>query len=278
MKNYSIRFAVLVISAFSALQIQAQYTSPTGRQDNRGADMNTDTRMREMRGLTKTRESEATPNKTKTTDAKLKIDKAELAKHESFLKTPQTGIFNLLPAVPDCPETAAKSERKLCEEEKRSVEYFANSYSFREKKNSPLLRADLSLAGSLFETGKSSVQSIIVQLGDVPLESLTLESEGVSYLAQYKPEQEIAKVNAQFEQMKNGVKVDGKYTYSKSSPVKENTTYALRSIAYYGDGIAQTGKNADVTIVFRVVKRNDDGTLTVLWKELDRKEATKLKM
>jgi hypothetical protein len=258
------------------LQIQAQ-TAPPGRQVSRDADMDVDTRMREMRGLSKPSDREGTPSKTKNTEAKLKIDKAELAKHALFLKTPQTGIFNLMPLVADCPQTV-KSERESCENEKKSVEYFANSFSFREKKNSPLLRSDLSLAGNTFETGKSSVQSIIVELGDVPLEDLLLESDGVAYLAKYKPEQEAAKVNAQFEQIKNGIQ-DGKYSYAKSAPVKENTTYALRSIAYYGEGIAQIGKNADVLIVFRVVRRNgDDGTLTVLWKELDRKEAVKLKM
>ncbi len=36
-------------------------------------------------------------------------------------------------------------------------------------------------------------------------------------------------------------------------------------------------KRADVIIVFRIVRKAEDGTLTIVWKELDRKEAPKIK-
>jgi hypothetical protein len=70
-------------------------------------------------------------------------------------------------------------------------------------------------------------------------------------------------------------------------PVADNTTYALRSIAYQGTIMRSiqtltyneldVDKRRDVIVVFRVVKRDADGSVTILWKELSNKNAPKLK-
>jgi hypothetical protein len=36
-------------------------------------------------------------------------------------------------------------------------------------------------------------------------------------------------------------------------------------------------KRVDVTLAFRVIRIGEDGSVTILWKELQRKEAPKLK-
>lgn len=78
----------------------------------------------------------------------------------------------------------------------------------------------------------------------------------------------------------------GKYFYVKSVPIKSDQTYVLRSIAYKAKVWQQRGafkvdildgdKRDDVLTAFRVVGVNEDGSVNLLWREIERKPAPKL--
>ena len=54
---------------------------------------------------------------------------------------------------------------------------------------------------------------------------------------------------------------EGERTYTDRLAAVAGNTYALRSVNY---------DNSDVLVVFRVVRRDDDGSVVLLWKMLKR--------
>ncbi len=100
----------------------------------------------------------------------------------------------------------------------------------------------------------------------------------------YSAQTDGAEAQKQFIQMSRGIK-SGKFFYRKTFPVAENTAYALRVVAFRGSiyrtfrgyryNLLQGDKRIDMTVVFRVVGRHEDGSVTLLWKELDRRDAPK---
>ena len=275
MKIKLVRLTAFIFCVFAVSQANAQSGIPGLRDSRQPSDTDLNTRMRNTRRMTEPKGGEKyTPSKTKGIKIKLDVDKEDLSKYESFLKKPQTGIFKLLPLI-SCPEADKKALEK-CDKERVSIKFFANAYSFRETNHSSMPESDLSLGKASLDVGRTAVQSLFGELGDVPLENLTLESDGVSFLANMKPEQTMDKVTEQFLEIEQGIAV-GKYSFAKSLPVKENTTFALRSISYQGANLVSEGKHADVIVAFRVVRRDADGAITILWKELSRKSGAKLK-
>nr|MBA3334881.1 hypothetical protein [Acidobacteriota bacterium] len=87
-------------------------------------------------------------------------------------------------------------------------------------------------------------------------------------------------------QLSEGVFSDG-FQYRRGFYAVENTTYVLRSIAYDGkyfravEGVAYNefafDKRRDVTVAFRIVRKDSDGSVTILWKEILRKNSPKIK-
>ena len=123
-------------------------------------------------------------------------------------------------------------------------------------------------------------------LGDLPLESVSLSNDGMKFLLNYRPAVNNDEVLSKTEELAKGLRADN-YTYAKTAPVLENMTYAIRVIAYRGKIMHPLGKNyfynelegdkrVDLIGVFRITRR-EDGNLTLLWKELQRKGAPKIK-
>jgi hypothetical protein len=94
--------------------------------------------------------------------------------------------------------------------------------------------------------------------------------------------------------MAKGV-AEGGYRYATSAPAEENMTYALRVVAYRTKGISLAGftdtltaddikfgglnrfdTRIDLTVAFRIVRRDENSSVTILWKQLNRQDAPKL--
>jgi hypothetical protein len=103
-----------------------------------------------------------------------------------------------------------------------------------------------------------SQYGFIVTLGKVPLEKVTLEHKGVKFLAAFDPPSTKADAREVFERNYNGVSKN-RYLYKREARVIVNQTYALRSIYY---------DRSDVLAAFRVVRKEKDGSLVILWKRL----------
>ena len=204
--------------------------------------------------------------------SRLEIGEDEIANHKTFLSASRTGIFKLLPLI-DCSNLDKKEN---CHERNVQIRLFANAFSFRGKRNTMPLTADLIKTDDVFNTSQNANQSIFVNLGDVKLEDLSVNSAGMDFLVNFKPEKKAKKINEQYEQIAKGIKI-GNYEYLKSLPISENATYALRSIAYQGSLDFPPGEIADVIVAFRVAGIDDDGTVTIIWKELSRKNGLRVR-
>jgi hypothetical protein len=130
-------------------------------------------------------------------------------------------------------------------------------------------------------------QGILVELGNIPLEDVTLQTRGLKYLIDFEAltEPEIL-VNFN-RQLLEGVSADG-FIYGLNSYASNQTTYALRSIAYKGkapraaNGIAYNeldfDKRRDILVAFRIIEQEANGNITLVWKMLSNKDAPTLKI
>lgn len=219
--------------------------------------------------------------RTKDQEKRLKPNAEDVAKYADFLKQPKTGIFRLVNDL-DCESNVYVIRAdEACSNTIPGGSY----YSFREKGYTTAYLADIRFKQGLLISDGILSQNILVRLGDIPLDNLSLESEGVKYLAEFVPEKINTTATKQFMEIVRGVRV-GKHEYRKVIPAFENTTYAMRAIAYRGSvyrsfrgwfyNLLDGDKRADLIVVFRVIRKDTDGSVTLLWKELDRKKAPKI--
>ena len=212
----------------------------------------------------------------------------DLVKYKNFLSQPKTGLFRLFPDL-GC---ESNSQVRIDGDCVNAIAY-SWSYSFRQNDYSNDLLFDIRLKdGSLISDG-FHLQGILVDLGDIPLGSISAADEGIKFLIEFKPETRFEDIRKQFIQIEKGI-VSNNYFYAKNVKVRENTTYAARFIAYkrqndlrslFRNGeshIENTyfslniDKRTDLTMTFRVVRKDVDGNITILWKELNHQSSPKL--
>jgi hypothetical protein len=158
-------------------------------------------------------------------------------------------------------------------------------YSFRKKKYQPRFFADVKFYKNSLQATGLNVLGFLVNLGDAPLEGLSLESGGVREMNAFAPPEEFENIKAQFHAVQRGFKI-GDFLYKSALPLRENNTYALRAVAYQGKVTGRFGrfkfnvlsddKRQDVIIAFRVIRKHSNGSISLLWRELQRKPAPKL--
>lgn len=207
-----------------------------------------------------------------------------LQKFNEFLRADNTGLFKLLVDIGCADNTNIVVAKEKCL--KFSMPGAGNSYSFRTNNYRIRHLADLTFSGKNFYVSGVLMHGIMVNIGDVPLESVTLQTSGLKFINEFQPTDDFEKAKLLDRQFVNGVTKDG-FFYSRGLASVENTTYILRSIAYDGKimrsvrGIPYNeldfDKRKDVTVAFRIVSLDADGSLTILWKELSRKDAPKFK-
>lgn len=144
-------------------------------------------------------------------------------------------------------------------------------YSFRYGMNSLDIRDwwDIHFVNDVFAVGNGTVQSIIVELGDIDLRDAA-KSKALKYLRKYDMKDRLAEIKEQNTALKKGINQNG-FIYSNIAPVKLDQTYAVRSVAYLYKERPLSVYNytgVDITVVFKVVGQEKDGSLILLWKEL----------
>lgn len=160
-----------------------------------------------------------------------------------------------------------------------------SSYSFRQKDYQRRRFADLSFSNNRFHALGLLTQGIFVDVGEIPIEDITMKSPALEFLKELEPEDEIDKVFEFNKKLEKGIEKNN-FTYKLSAPLYENTTYILRSIAYRGEyyrtveGITYNeldyDRRRDVTVAFRVVRYHPNEGITILWKILDDQKSPKL--
>lgn len=220
------------------------------------------------------------PNKEQKKQLQPKAE--DLAKYSNFLLQPKTGMFRLLPDLGCQDNSLVLKADETC----LSAIPESSFYSFREEEHTSEMLADLRIKSNHFVTDGILTQGILVNLGDVELEKTNINSKGFQFLNAYKPPELSPDATKQANEILRGITFDG-YTYRKILPAVENNTYALRVVAYRGSIVRSYrgfrfdllggDKRIDITVAFRVIRKETDGSLTLLWRELERKESPKLK-
>lgn len=169
----------------------------------------------------------------------------DLDAHADFLAQPRTGIVRLLPRE--------RWDGKL------SMRGGGAYYSFTRLVHEYGFGSDISLEQNRLGVGFAGANfGFLVNLGNVPLEEVTTTTDGVRYLAAFKTPS--AEPDARVEQRRSsaGFEVED-WTYKSWLPVFTKQTYAVRSVDYH---------NSDVLVAFRVLRKDADGSVVLLWKML----------
>lgn len=204
-------------------------------------------------------------------------------KYANFLKMGNTGLTTLIDdyGCSDNFVVVVASEECL----KYTMPGGGASFSFRIDNYRIWRLADLTYSGGKFHSLGVFSQGMIVDLGDIPLEKVSIETAGMGFLSSFRPVTEFDDAKKLDLMFVEGFDSGG-FFYSRSVNAVENRTFGIRSIAYRGTvkrsyhGITYDeldfDKRKDIIVVFRIV-RIEAGSVTILWKELDRKDAPKIK-
>ena len=233
-----------------------------------------------------------TPKERKKIEALRAPDPADLATYKDFLAQPDTGIVRLLPGY-NCESKYIVRVDGNC----------ANSLpgaSFHRFRQDSISGDMVFLDGDLIAEGFFS-NSIMTGLGNIPLDQVTIETRGMKFLTDFKPDTDLGIVKTQYLQILKGLQID-EFIYANRLLAIPDMTYALRIIAYRNgnnvtkrlnrylllgvtpppesqDMMFMALKNdtrIDLTVGFRVIRRDSDGSITLIWKELGRKEAPEI--
>lgn len=281
--------------AFACLTISARGQmgdTPAGQQQQRPIretqsifDPNRPEPEKAMSGMSAPRASgpgvfRTPPRRTLTGEHKRRLSPTaeERDKFATFLAQPHTGLVRLLPQS-DCrndPRVLDVSDK--CLEAVPPVPGGGSFYSFGSGAHQSARLADMWLKDGTFRAGVAGdALGMLTALGDVPLESVTLQTAEAAYLAQFPTPSTLADAQRQHAQSNAGFRAQGR-AYGMAAQVRPDTTYVLRSIMY-GSHATSDGrrKPTDMLVSFRVVSKAEDGSVTLLWRELMRRKPPKLK-
>jgi len=175
----------------------------------------------------------------------LHVTAEDKATYAEFLQQPNTGLIRLLPRE--------KYDGKL------SIRGGGAYYSFVRLTHEYGHGSDIELQQGKLGVGFAGMDfGFFGLLGDVLLEKVTLESPAVRQMAAYQSPPTEPEARAQHRQAYYGIKM-GEFSYTSSIAATVGMTYALRSLSY---------SDSDLLVAFRVVRRDQDGSLILLWKML----------
>jgi hypothetical protein len=204
----------------------------------------------------------------------LAAERDDLKKYAPFLRAPDTGLTKLLMDKGCAEYTGVLNASEECR--KYSMPGAGSSFSFRTENYRIRRLADLNYREDGFYSPGILSHSILVNIGDFPLEQITMQTNGLKFLTDFETVTEFEKAKEIDKQINDGVE-NGGFFYSRKAEAAENTTYILRVIAYRGSYYRAVqgfvydeldyDERRDVTVAFRIVRR-DAESVTILWKKL----------
>ena len=165
----------------------------------------------------------------------------------TFLAAPDTGLIRLMPRL------GGEHQSKL------SVRGGGAYYSFSRLTHEYGYGSDIQLENGSFSVGFAGADhGWLAIVGNVPLESVNLETPEVAFLSSMVTPSRMPQAREQQQRSSYGVEQEG-IIYKRTVGATVGFTYLLRSINY---------DTSDVLVAFRVVRRDNDGSLILLWKML----------
>lgn len=210
----------------------------------------------------------APPARKMTAEHKQRLypSEAERASFAALLREDGTGLARLLPYTGCIADPRIINVSGSCLDQVPPVWGGGSFYSFRAKKHHLAFYSDIALRDDLFNAGfMKHTLGLLTMLGDVPLDTVTLQSDAVRPFLKLVPAGTLAETEQEFMRSRAWLEVRGR-TYGSTAPVRDNTTYVLRSIAFEPD----RSKPSDVLVAFRVTRKDADGAVTVVWKQLQK--------
>ena len=208
----------------------------------------------------------------------------DVAANKKLLDQDRTGIFRLFP------NSNCETRRQIrVDGDCANHVPGGSSYSFRAGGVTPDIHFN---NGVLVGEGFFSY-SILTEIGDKSLLELDDSAPELRFLKNYAPAETFAGARTQYEEIHKGVR-SGEKVYSNTATPKLDTTYAIRIVAYRnGNNLAkrmateavtvdspvtsfatvQADNRFDLLVAFRIIRRESDGNLTILWKELARQKS-----
>jgi hypothetical protein len=217
-----------------------------------------------------------------------KIDPEAVKEYSAFLKTHGTGVTKF------SPDNGCRNDHVLSADDKcGSFVPQTYAFSFRGKTYTDDVYSDIAFKGNGMVAGSFFAQGAIIALGDKPIAGIDLENPAVKLLAEIPQDKDFDAARETAKRLKAGYSSDG---LTVSTVVKRtvNTTYIARVIAYkMGTSVPAFSASStpiekrfltldldsrgDIFFVFRIVDVKADGSVTVVWKVLDRKDVPKLR-
>jgi hypothetical protein len=204
--------------------------------------------------------------------------------YAGFLRQPDTGLTKLIDDKGCAENTKIVVATDACLQ--YTMPGAGSSFSFRAETYRIPRLADLTFTDKSFQASGVLLHGIFVNIGNVPLEEVSLQTRGLQYLVDFQPEPDYEKGKEIDLQLMQGIRNDG-FLYRRGLFSVENTTFALRSIAYDGKYLRAVknltydefnfDKRKDVIVVFRIVEKDESGNVTILWKVLQEKDSPKVK-
>jgi hypothetical protein len=181
-----------------------------------------------------------------------------------FLRLPDTGLIKMFPPG----RRRVVSVADLASGRRPGFGIYASMYSFSKEKHGNGLHgfvdprlgwAELRLLNGRFVTGFTGESlGVLVALGDVPLETVTPETYGVTGLTNIIPPADYFEAASLSRRNRAGFALE-RFRYGSSLPASQNMTYVLRTTS---------NKRADLLVGFRVVRLDENGSITLVWRKL----------
>lgn len=213
---------------------------------------------------------------------RLAPDREDSDNYRSFLSFPSTGIFRIRPDI-----GCFRNPSVLRADEKCATAIPGSShYSFRKRRYMPEALSDIRLQNGFLVSDGALAQSMMVRLGEIPIGDVGFQTPGLGFLRAYEPIDRLEELQKDFVRFFNGLR-DGDFEYRVAHRAEVGVTYALRVIALRGSIYRQVrgmrydvladDNRVDVLVIFQVVRRDDDGTLTIVFRELERKRSPRIR-
>jgi hypothetical protein len=205
-------------------------------------------------------------------------------KYAEFLRQPDTGLTKLINDKGCAENTKVVVATDDCL--KYTMPGAGSSYSFRTETYRIPRLSDITFTDNSFQATGILLHGIFVNIGDIPLEKVSLQTAGMKFLTDFQPEPDFDKAKNVDAQLSVGIKKDN-FIYRRALYAVENSTFALRSIAYGGKSFRAVrgvtydefdfDKRRDAIVIFRIVQKDKEGNITILWKLIQQKDSPTIK-
>jgi hypothetical protein len=173
------------------------------------------------------------------------VSSEDKERHAEFLARPETGIIRLLPRE--------RFDGKL------KIRGGGAYYSFSRLTHEYGYGVDIGLERDHFQVGFYGYSfGFFAEAGLASLDEVTLDHPALKFLLNFSPALTESEIRIQQRQAGEGIKA-GEFSYRSRAPVNVGHTYVLRSIDY---------DKTDVLIAFQVLRRDEDGSVVLIWKIL----------